>query len=79
MQPGYAVVLFVLVLLSGCALSLSTDDTQAEVKSLSHILQETEVQTCTKITATLSRYAQATTIWAGRTTMEECLKALYPY
>lgn len=75
--------LTVLVLLClcacGCRLQVGSDSAEAELKSLSHVLAETDVQTCSKVVGTFPPYIQITSIWAGRIPMEECLKALYPY
>ena len=64
---------------SSCGFQVSSGSTDAQLKSLSHVLAETDVQTCSKLTAIFPPYMQVTSIWAGRVSMEECLKALYPY
>lgn len=62
----------------GCGLQVTSGDMQSQIKSLSQILHETDVQTCTKVTAQMHPYVQAITIWAGRTPLEDCLRAFYP-
>lgn len=72
-------VLVACLLLTGCGFQISSGSTEAQIKALSEVLQKTEVETCSKVTATFPPYVQVTSIWAGRVAMSECLKALYPY
>jgi hypothetical protein len=79
---GLLVLLVLLVLCNlcgGCGFHIQTEDSQAQIKALSQILAETDVMTCSKVTATFPPYIQVTSIWAGRMDFTDCVKALYPY
>jgi hypothetical protein len=84
-SPSFFTVLALALCLTGCTLWQRTtaeqqvEETVTQLKSLSQVFLESEVAACTKITAAFPPYVQFMTVWAGRTTWEECLKVLYPY
>jgi hypothetical protein len=63
----------------GCGFQVSSGNSVTQLKALSQVLSETNVQTCSRVVAAFPPYIQVTSTWAGRIPMEECLKALYPY
>lgn len=78
-STGALLLLAILVLLSGCGLRVTADNTEHQIRALSEVLRDAGVQTCTKMTLGFGSYAQAMTIWAGGTDMDTCKAMLYPY
>jgi hypothetical protein len=79
-SPPLLTVLTIAFCLAGCTTWQRTtteqqvEETITQLKSLSQVFLESEVAACTKITAAFPPYVQFMTVWAGRTTWEECLK-----
>ena len=73
-------LLCLLWLLPSCALRVSTDETEVvtRIKSLSQVLKEAEVATCTWISGHAPMYLEVTIVLAGRVPMETCLDARQP-
>jgi hypothetical protein len=84
--PSLLIALLALCLsLTSCTAWLTTtsaqqtEETVTQIKSLSEIFKESDVAACTRITAAFPPYVQFVTVWAGRTTWEQCLRVLNPY
>jgi hypothetical protein len=77
---SYFFLLLVMSTLPACALRVSTDETEVvtRIKSLSQVLKESEVATCTWIQGHAPLYLEVTIVLAGRVPMETCLDARQP-
>jgi hypothetical protein len=77
---GRLLLISFLLLLSACALRVTTDETEVvtRVKSLSQVLKESDVASCAWIVGHAPLYLDVTIVLAGRVPMETCLDARQP-